>query len=67
MSGSLHEPAPEPELDEEDQEYEDFIEQWFLTSGPDEALVLHDRDCASHGSYTLCTCVPVTLQRGAVA
>ena len=65
VSGIAHE--PETDWEEEEDEEEDAIAEWFMTSNDDEALVLHDKECAVNAHHTICDCVPVTLQRGAKA
>ena len=64
MSGIVH--NLEIEIPEEEQE--DPVAEWFMTSEADATLVIHHHTCAaSQDERRVCTCTPVTLTRGALA
>lgn len=54
--------------EQEEQEIEDPVADWFITSGDGETLVIHHHTCdASQDERMRCDCIPVTLTRGAKA
>ena len=56
------------EVEEEVDEFEDPVAEWFMTSEADATLVIHHHECpASQDERRVCTCTPVTLIRGALA
>lgn len=64
MSGVVH----HAEDEYEDEEETDEITEWFRAAGPKDALELHQRDCPTReDDRRRCDCIPVTLQRGALA
>ncbi len=66
MSGVIHE--HEDVFEETEEEYVDAITEWFLESGPGDSIVIHDHECPStDDDRRICTCIPVTLTRGATA
>jgi hypothetical protein len=65
VSGVIH---PAEDDYEDDEEETDEITEWFLTSGPKDSLELHQRECPTReDDRRRCDCIPVTLQRGAIA
>ncbi len=68
MSGVTHRQDEDEELDPAEEEVTDRITEWFLTSGPTDALELHHWECpVEQDRKGRCDCVTVTLVRGATA
>ncbi len=69
MSDTIHDPEVEGEDEDDENEEFDYLTELFLDSGPDDAIILHQKDCIANDDEEddRCDCVPVTLQRGAKA
>lgn len=51
----------------DDDEVEEFFLELFRAAGPEGEVVLHRKDCDTDDGITECTCIPITLRRGAKA
>lgn len=51
----------------DDEEVEEFFLELFEAAGPEGEVVLHHLECKTKDGYNDCTCIPITLKRGAKA
>lgn len=62
-----HEPIVVVDPDDDDAEF-DHLAELFLTTTADKDIVIHHPDCDEMNTEHMpCSCVPITLKRGAKA